>query len=379
MARTSNLGKSKWLWLTAALLLFALATWLMGSEPDAAPPANKRVAFPTHLRPKERARIHRRQIVAPTPPATDAMADDGEDDTPQPTRDPVLRALAADASGLTLFVELNALRHSPLGERFLDCLDERAFGELQTFREKYGVDPLADLDRLGISGDALLLSGKFGDIQWDQLLPNSLEASYGDEGRVFRDELGERCVGIWRNELIFIGDTPESVEAAIDRIEGRAEFSPAVDDGATYGEIYGVVGSKHIAKLLAEEQTGLAEKLRTVVDSVEIHMDAMDDVALNAQFHGGNNDENNELARSLAGALALARISAQTKNEDELAQLLEQAHVSPMGSSFELNLALPQALLDKAFDEMCASMRPASPPDDLDLENENGDFETPTE
>jgi hypothetical protein len=49
----------------------------------------------------------------------------------------------------------------------------------------------------------------------------------------------------------------------------------------------------------------------------------------------------------LGAALSLARLKAQADVDEKLSELLDYARVSPGGTGFSLELALPMAFLDK--------------------------------
>jgi len=253
-------------------------------------------------------------------------------------------------------IEANALRHSPIGELLLDCMMRDGGKELDDFRKRSGVDPLADLDRLVITDQGMMLSGNFANAKLKDLMGDSVSMDYGQGARVY--EPGETAVarpdggvvrrrrntavGVWNNQLLMFGGTPDEVKAAIDRVEGRGPDEPSViPEGSTYGEMYGVLSVEQLAKLLPPEQAELAQRLRDVAQNVELHVDASSDVALVAEVRGEDKDKVTDLGKSLGAALSLARIQAQAEGEKEMAQLLDFARVQPEGSSFKLEMAVP--------------------------------------
>jgi len=91
-------------------------------------------------------------------------------------------------------------------------------------------------------------------------------------------------IALWRDQLILLADTPEQLAQAVDRIEGRGPPAPpALDENATYGELYGVLGSDLIDEILANGQPELAARLRDVADHIDLHVNAMGDVAMVAE------------------------------------------------------------------------------------------------
>jgi hypothetical protein len=339
-------------WLGVAGVLFALAAVLMFTgQGDTLPEEAPRVAFPRRMKGEERERAERRKTwVMP------AVVDAGTvAERPRP-RDPLLAALPRGKGKTAVVIEANALRHSPIGELLLDCLMRDGGKQLAEFREKSGVDPLQDLDRMVITDEGLMLSGNFGNAKFQELLGDSVSMDYGQGARVY--EPGEMTVtradggtatrrrdsalGVWNNQLFMVGKTPDDIKAAIDRVEGRGPDEPSViPEGSTYGEMYGVLSVEQLAKLLPPEQAELAQRLRDVAQNVELHVDASSDVALVAEVRGEDKDKVTDLGKSLGAALSLARMKAQAEGEKEMAQLLDFARVEPEGSSFKLEMAVP--------------------------------------
>ncbi|MGC4120859.1 MAG: hypothetical protein QM765_41035 [Myxococcales bacterium] len=121
----------------------------------------------------------------------------------------------------------------------------------------------------------------------------------------------------------------------------------AIDETQTYGEVYGVLGMDLISELVGKDQPQLAQKIQEAAKNVQLHVSAMGDVGLTAQVEGSNDEKVTDLAKSLGAALSLARLKAQADGDPKLAELLDYARVSPGGSSFALELALPMAFLEK--------------------------------
>jgi hypothetical protein len=332
-------------WLAAAAIFLIAAGWLMSADDKMGEdPAFDEYNFPTHLRTEEWERVEERQRELPPPPPSD-----GADDEREATTDPVLRALPTGTRSAVV-VEANALRHSTLGELFVDCLrdgDDDPFAELQ---EKTGLDLLEDLDRLAVADDTLVVSGHFGNARWNELFSGGEPEEYGDQGRVWCGGVGD-CIGAWKDELLVVGPNTDSITRAIDRIEGRADLEPPIENQQTYGEIYGTVDPEILADLVPDNG-GLADKVRQAVRHVRLHADAMDDVALVADLSGDDDAGLTDLGKSLGSALAVARMAARAQGEEELADLLGHARVSTDGG-VSIELALPRQLLQKHLEEAC--------------------------
>ena len=340
-------------WLVFAVVLFGLAAWLMLSgqgEVEAPPPPQ--VAFPKRLRPEERQRMEsRRTYVMPAGDAGTAA-----EPTPIKPSDPVLAALPRGKGKTAMVIEANAIRHSPIGELLLECMMRRGGDDLERFKKETGVDPLKDLDRLIITDEGLIVSGNFGDKKLKELLSgrDSTSYDYGDEARIFEPTFERNLsdggtvrrdgprVGMWNDQMLVFGKSPDSVKQVIDRVEGRGpDEPPVISESSTYGEMYGVVSVEQLKKMFPPDQQELALKLAEVAENVELHVDARSDFAMTAQVKGSNADKVTDLGKSLGGALSLARMRAQAEGEKELAQLLDFAKVNPDGEEFRLELAVP--------------------------------------
>jgi hypothetical protein len=341
------------LWLVFAVVLFGLAAWLMLSgqgEVEVDPPPT--VAFPKRLRPEERQRMEsRRTYVMPT-------VDSGTAADPKPLKptDPVLAALPRGKGKTAMVIEANAIRHSPIGELLLECMMRRGGDDLERFKKETGVDPLKDLDRLVITDEGLIVSGNFGDKKLKDLLSGrgSTNYDYGDGARIFEPTFERNLsdggtvrrdgprVGLWNDQMLVFGRSPDGVKQVIDRVEGRGpDEPPVISESSTYGEMYGVVSVEQLKKMFPPDQQELALKLAEVAENVELHVDARSDFAMTAQVKGSNADKVTDLGKSLGGALSLARMRAQAEGEKELAQLLDFAKVNPDGEEFRLELAVP--------------------------------------
>lgn len=355
-----------WLWLSIALVAFGCAAWLMTcGEVHEVPPwsrTTKRVDFPRSMRSQEyvRQRDRRRPLARPVVPPE-------EGDGRLPIDDPVLRALPPLGRGAVIVVEANALRHSPLGELFVDCMNRRDHEWLDDVQEDWGVNLLEDLDRVAVSDDVLMLAGHFGAAEWAEIFGDRQRESYGDaviysaEGA---DGVPTTSAGwaIWNDELVLTAQSREGLEAAIDRLDGRARAVPPIGEEQTYGEVYGVLSADAIAALLTADQAEMADALREVVDRIELHVDATSDVAMVAAFQGHESDRLTDLAKSIGAALAVARMTAASQGDEELAELLGFARIQASDGSFNLELALPQALLAEHLRAVCDAQQRVSEP-----------------
>lgn len=339
-------SRSRAAWLLSALILFAVAAWLMArGDPGAKDvPAAERVPFPKPFDEVARERRMKRQTLPAPPPAAPGWAPEAP---PRP-RDPVLAAFAASQGKSIVVVEANALFESPLGKLLLDCLRRDAGPDLlEEIRRRAGIDVTRDLDRVATSGNVTIVSGRFERVPWSDLLPGTSPRPLGDQATLY--ESGSRgAFAVWKDQLVVSGESPEEIARAVDRIEGRAPpEAPALGEEAAYGELYGVLGADFFGEVLGREQPELAQRLREVAERIELHANAMGDVALTAEVSGSSAEQIRDLASSFGGALALGRLKAQASGDKALSELLDLARVEPRGNRFTLELAMPMAWLEK--------------------------------
>lgn len=350
-------------WLALAVALFVAAAWLMSgpSRPESAVVAAARdIAVPRHPTHEEFLRRNQRATIVENLPPTEA------DDAPTVRRyDPLLVALPPTAPGQTvLVVEANAIRYSALGERVIGCLLQRDRKEYDEVVEKLGIDPFEDIDRIGGTDQLLTISGNFERLHFEGLSTETTRP-YGDHGQLVTE--GSRVIGLWKNELLLISADRQQVEAAIDRLEGRAERSTApLAEGVAYGEIYGNLSPEALLDLVpAENRARFAEKLQGAAQQIELHVNVQEDVAMVATIRGEGGEALTDLSKSLGAALALGRLSAANGGEPDLAEVLDLAKVRPPSSDhgdaeLEAELVLPRALLEKHLAEVCDPAVPAA-------------------
>lgn len=336
-------------WLALALVLLAAAVWLMASPDDLTPAARSKVAFPRYLRAEEQERMERRRVQLPRPPPLPSAGPDAVPDSPPRPRDPILAALSREDHRTAVVIEANAIRHSPVGQLLLDCLNEADAEDLGAFEQGFGVNPLEDLDRVIVSDKAVMISGHFGGAKWDEPFAELTRSRYGDHGALYQRPDSRQHIATWNDQAVIVGRDVETIRRMIDRMEGRskAEARPLISERQTYGEIYGVVSTEDLARLLPRDEGNLGQRLREAAQQVELHADTRGDVALVAAVQGPDGQKLSDLGKMLGGALSLARMQAMAGEDKELAALLDHAKVAREGDGFSLEVALPLEVLRK--------------------------------
>ncbi|WP_437578832.1 hypothetical protein [Sorangium sp. So ce887] len=331
-------------WLLAAVLLLGLAAWLMARGDEKTTSAKKpRVEFPRGPRGPEHERSQRRRTLPPS-----REVDPSQEQKPR--RDPLLTALPTDKATSVVVFEASALKESPAGKLWLDCMLARM--EMNGFEElggEFGIDVLEDIDRIAASsGGLLVVSGRQSPSERLDSRRGSGRA-YGAKGTLFEEE-GLLVSGSWGDGLTFVGTDVQAIEAAIDRLEDKvAPAPPVIPEWASYGDAYGVLSADHVAELLEGSAPDIAERLRGAVGQVELHVDASEDVAIVAEVTGPVAADVDDLGKTLGTALSLGRLKAQADGAEQLAELLDLASVSPRNGRFSLDLALPLPMIQKVL------------------------------
>jgi hypothetical protein len=265
-------------------------------------------------------------------------------------RDPFLRALPIREGDPFVVLEANALRHSRLGELFVQCIladHPEAFSEIA---KETGIDPLKDVDRVAFTGAAVVVSGYFDRVRWEayEEETGTRGVRYGDEATLWASS-DEEALAAWRGQLVIAGPATD-VRRAIDQLEGRAE-PPRKDlaDEIGYGELYGVVPGAAARRLLPSGDAGLGERIAEAAQRIELHVDAREDVAGVIRVSSAPGAAVDDLSRSLGAALSVARVKAAATNDRKLAALLENAQVVPGEAGFRVEIALPAEVLQEFF------------------------------
>ncbi|WP_437336751.1 hypothetical protein [Sorangium sp. So ce394] len=346
-------------WLLAAVLLLGLAAWLMsrGDVKATSPKKKARVEFPRGPREPELERSLRRRTLPP--PALDPSA------APRPSRDPLLTALPTDRATSAVVFEASAIKESPAGKLWLDCM--LANVEMDSFEEiedEFGIDVLEDIDRIAATSGALVVvSGQFPSARFDSL--RGSRRAYGARGTLFEEDGRVPVFGRWGDGLLLLGRDAAAIEAAIDRLEDKvAPAPPVIPEWASYGDAYGVLSADDVAELLEGSEPDIAERLRGAVGQVELHVDASEDVAIVADVTGPVAADVDDLGKTLGTALSLARLKAQSDGEEQLVELLDLARVSPRKGRFSMDLALPLPMIQKAMGRCVERRRDGGAPDE---------------
>ncbi|HZX42251.1 MAG TPA: hypothetical protein VFE93_10465, partial [Myxococcaceae bacterium] len=216
-----------------------------------------------------------------------------------------------------------------------------------------GIDPLRDVDRVGITERGIVVSGDFRRANWEGLLGTATGTPYGERGQITavdpRAEGGSTLIATrWGDSLLHLGDSEEDARRVLDAVEGRGPPPrPLLSPEQSYGELYGVVSGPDLARTLGGREAW-ATALVEAASRVEVHLDARRDVALVADVSGEDARKLEDLGKTLGGALAMARVQARAGGDDEAAELLSFARVSPThGNALSLEVALPLEVMAK--------------------------------
>jgi hypothetical protein len=329
-------------WLLAAIALLAAAGWLMSRGDKLHEDRAPRLPFPRYPGVAEQQRNARRRTL----PLPAAQPDDAKR-----TRDPLLSALPTTRGKSAVVFEASALRTSPVGRLWLDCLTNRnGVNEMDQIKKDTGVDLLQDVDRVAISsGKVGVITGDFHAARWDAMFRDEFGKGrpYGQKGTIYGGGDG-RAVGVWGDELLIMSPDEQTLHESMDRLEGkRAPETPPIPESASYGDVYGILSAEDMADTFSGADPALAEKLRGALDQVELHIDASSDVAIVARATGTDGAEVDDLGKSLGAALSLGRLKARADGDTALGELMELARVRPEDGRFSMELALPMKVIEK--------------------------------
>jgi hypothetical protein len=370
-------------WLVLGALLLCIGAWLMSQDDEVIVGQTKQIEFPRYLTEKEVERLESRRMQPAQLPEKDF--EDTDDDELEEPRDPLLRAFGAGENTSLIVFETNAIRHSALGEGFLNCLGENAQEGLSKIQNELGINPLEDIDRMALGDETVMFSGHFDNLQWQEIFDKEPE-SYGNSALFFTEKtdaddpdyvVTER-IALWNNELIIVGKNREDLEQTIDTLEGRLPMnSIPLRESDTYGEAYGNMSTAMLGRLIPPEAGELREQILKIVSGVKLNTNAMSDVAISAQLSSDGDIEGlSDLGRSMGGALSMALAAARIQGDDQLAQLLEFAKITDNEGELALELALPEAYLKKHLDRACSDiLNPVQPEYLLDDEYDEDEFD----
>ena len=251
-------------WLLAAVVLLGLAAWLMSRGDSKATSPKARVEFPRRPQLPDMERNARRQTLPP-PPQTDPRAER----QPRPMRDPLLTALPTGRATSAVVVEASAIKESPAGKLWLDCMlansDMDSFDEL---KDEFGIDVLEDIDRVAAaSGSLVVVSGQFPSARLDSLRRN--RRAHGARGTLFEEEEGRSpVIGLWGDGLLLIGQDAQAVEAAIDRLEDKVAIvtGGAGGIGSAVGRVFCEEGANVL--LVDRDESAMAQVVSEIRERV---------------------------------------------------------------------------------------------------------------
>ncbi len=329
----------------AAVILLVVASLLSRGSADVVVAADggganlqrkERVIYP---RDKKRVRVTR-QLDDPRPPEERKRA-----------LDVLQRSVLADDSHGAVFIEANAIRHSPLMEKILRCREADATGGLAQMKEELGIDPLEDLDRVGFNGEVFAASGFFQDMKVPaEAGPGE---SYGDKARLWHVQGDNGAAVVFAqvdNGLLLSGADEAAVKAAVDRAEGRSTANAAPPAGLGEAELYGTLPGSFLQELAGGTKDPMAARIAELVVSSSVRMNVGQDAALSLDVTTKDDASSDELEKTLNGGLALLRAQAEQKGERDVATMLDQARVERAeGGGLMLDVAVPGDFLLKSM------------------------------
>jgi hypothetical protein len=106
--------------------------------------------------------------------------------------------------------------------------------------------------------------------------------------------------------------------------------------------------------------SGLTARLGSLASRIELHVDAMQDLAAEVRIKGEDAAGLSGLADGLAGAFAAARASSQSSGDKSLSALLANAAVRPSEGGFSIHLSVPATRVNELLGD-CKIFYPPTP------------------
>ncbi len=251
--------------------------------------------------------------------------------------------VALSGAPLGLVVEAAALKDSSLGRMLLGCFTPQLSRELAELAQKTGVNPLEQVERIAIAGDleapVVILGGEVGGFDPAALGEGVSFEPQGED--TLWAEHGDQAVALWQDQMLLVGE-PAPLRAVLQRLQGAASAGGEGLAAEAYGELYGSLSGRGASELLPFD---LRERFAAAAERVTLHVDAREDLLLVAEVHGAQQPLLSDLATAIGGAFALGRLHAVRADNPVLAELLDQSRVIPGEGSFQVEMALPVAVL----------------------------------
>ena len=343
--------KRRWPWLVVAALLFAVGAWLMAGSEEVDTHKDKKVSLPRYMTSTERKRNADRQTM---PVASQPVAEGAPAPPPQ-IRDPVLAAMPTEIKNGAVVIEANAIRNSDLGNLMVECVFTGQ-GDMLAKMKDAGFDPLSNLDRIAVADDALMLTGDFSKADLPALAGATSKRQFGANSELYgrsRSDGGEgQQLGLWKGQVLVVGDTEDDVTTVLDRLDGKGDPAAkrVLTEADQYGEMYGVLKPGPLADGFSESNPALAKLLQDAASSIKLHADVSHDVGMVADIEGTDPSKTQDLRKALGTALTLAKLQAEAKGDTNAAEVLGYARVAQSkgeSASFHVEAGLPYEFLEK--------------------------------
>ena len=359
--------KKRLRWLVIALLLLALATAIMWTGDDIAT-TKTAVEFPTHLREREQKRRETR--------ARDLsllVTHMSKLQRKNQREDPLTVALSGAAErGFHMVFELKELLDTPIGEIITGCLEDLENSPFDAPDGETGFPPLSAIDRIAVADGLVLIEGDFAAGAPGILTKDLSGTADGDAVRYAPEsdtDVTAPNMALWKESLFMFGRDTSAVNEALGLLRGEIPFDPeTISTEDAYGAIYGQIEVAQAAELF-EGEGDFQKRFTELAETVAVHVDASEDVAMAASVKGWESGpEMKDLAKSLGGILSLARLKARTEGEEELSALLDFASVKSNDAGFDLEVALPLSFLEENLKDCAWAKGFEAPPDRDDTE-----------
>lgn len=139
------------------------------------------------------------------------------------TTDPRLQRGLDPAAKAAAFFRWSEFRETGFGVSLLACLGD---GPMKELDEKLGVDISDRVDQFAVQEEVAIFTGDFGGADFTRLVDGAKPFAYGDRAQLYDPGDGHGgALAVWDDTVVVAGPNANAVEAAIDRLEGRAPTS----------------------------------------------------------------------------------------------------------------------------------------------------------
>lgn len=350
MTRQTPQRDMMYLFVFGALIAVATAAWAMWTPPGpragrlptviAAPPVAIESA-PSSLAPLPSVEP---PVTRPKSVRTRRSSQRGR------TLSPLMQAvLTMPDHGKHIVMDAAAVRDSALGKAVLNCLLFEGYTELTQLKRDTGFDPIQQVQRLGFTGDMMVLEGDFGAVDWLGISDRIALQRQADGVDFYIN--GFQKFAVIEGKYLIEGE-PEQVEAALQRIEdGVVEGAPTLR-----GAVSGRVPLLMLFDMLPVSSDVRKSMLGLLARGIDLKIDINDD---GAQFDFALEQVDPRLKEAIkAGVEAVKGGDVDKHFPETLTWLVDGTTIDDSDDALRIRTPVTMAHLDHALGDCMHRDRP---------------------